>query len=194
MEKKVLITRKVDCSSISKDEFVRMMSEDLHNAVIEYDNYWKPIYAERCKKYIEDSRSSALKRATTYAEKKWKTECKRKEYIDNEMSKFTVHELWYDKLTFFDFDVEPRKNGISGSCCLHCNNISNSQLEKCFDEIKNNKYFKQALGWILEDHHNFRPQIILILPKNVQEEFDNDEKKLADDIARFYQGCRYWGD
>lgn len=191
---KTLITRTINCSTLSKEEFVKLMAEDLSNAVIEYDNYWKPIYEEKSKKRAEESKAYFLKRATDFANKKWKTEKKRQAYIESEMSKFVAPKMWYSELSYFDFDVEPWTNSLSGNCCLHCDKVNTIQLERCYDTIKDNKYFKQALGWILEDHHNSRPQIKLILPIEVQEEFDNDGKKLAEDIARFYEGCTYFGD
>jgi len=65
---------------------------------------------------------------------------------------------------------------------------------KCFNTIKDNKYFKVAKGWILEDHHHSRPQIKLILDESMEAEFKNDEENLGNAIAEFYKGTNYWGD
>ncbi len=194
MDIKVLVTRNIDCSNLTLDEFVNFMSEDLESAVKAYDEYWLPIYEERHKKYMEGYRKSVLRVSTQYAENKWKTEKKRKEYIDKKMSEIEDKSFFYPHLTFFDIDLNPGDNGISDDCILKCNEINKNTIGRCFNKIKDNKYFLKATGWILEDHHGFRPQIRLILPDEVQNEFDKERKDLEDAICRFYSGTTYFGD
>ena len=75
-------------------------------------------------------------------------------------------------------------------------------LEKCFDYIQKNKFWQGAFGWKIEYEcwktdsliYSGRPQIMLILPEELQKEADRLEKGLADDIARFYSGSNYCGD
>ena len=191
---KTLITRTINCSTLTKEKFVELMTEDLKKAVVEYDNYWLPIDTKRYNENVNRIRANTLKRAIEFAAKKWKTEKKRQAYIDSEMTNFKDPKFYYDALEYFDFNLTPWSNSLSGDCILRCDNISSINLERCYDKIKDNKYFKRGLGWILEDHHHSRPQIKLILPPEVQREFDNDGKKLAEDIARFYEGCTYFGD
>lgn len=109
-------------------------------------------------------------------------------------------------ISFFDLDVEPYKNGISGSCVLRTEDINEEKVRRCFEEIKDKKYFQLAKGWEFcyetkktdnEDYKYyscFRPQIKLIFDEDVQKQYEKDEKDLADDIARFYSDCRYCGD
>lgn len=113
----------------------------------------------------------------------------------------------YEKLTnggnisFFDLDVEPYKNGISYSCILGTD-ADEEKARSCFKEIKDKKYFLLAKGWEFryqtrEDNNYkscFRPEIKLIFDPEVEQQYKDDEKKLADDIARFYADCRYCGD
>lgn len=191
MENKILVTRAVDCSSITKEEFIRMMIKDLEEAIKVYDEYWCPIYEESHRKAMENYRKSVLKVSTEFAEKKWKTEKRRQQYIDKKLSEIEDNGYYYPCLTFFDMDLEPGKNGISGACVI---DVKNPNLDRCWEEIKDNKYFIRATGWILEDHHGFRPQIKLILSEDVQEEFDNERKDLERAIAEFYRGTTYFGD
>lgn len=114
----------------------------------------------------------------------------------------------YEKLTnggdisFFDLDVEPYRNGISGSCVLRTEGINEEKVRSCFKEIKDKKYFLLAKGWEFryktsEDSNYescFRPEIKLLFDPEVEQQYKNDEKNLADDIARFYANCRYCGD
>lgn len=106
-----------------------------------------------------------------------------------------------DDISFFDFDVFPNENGISGSCILEPDD-DEKKMRSCFRSIKQSKYFDKAKGWEftyetsdkVRKKYSFRPQIKLILDDNTQREFDKEEKDLADDIARFYSNCRYCGD
>jgi hypothetical protein len=61
-----------------------------------------------------------------------------------------------------------------------------------YDEAIKNKYFLQCTGWsIVED---FSTEFRFHLSDELQAEWKADEKKLADDISRFYAGSNYWGD
>ena len=105
-------------------------------------------------------------------------------------------------ISFFDLDVEPYRNGISGSCILSTEGINEEKVRKCFEEIKDKKYFQLAKGWDFcyetrEDNNyksSFRPEIKLIFDEDIQKQYEKDEKDLADDIARFYADCKYCGD
>ena len=105
-------------------------------------------------------------------------------------------------ISFFDLDVEPYRNGISGSCILRTEDINEEKARSCFKYIKDNKYFQLAKGWDFcyetREGNNykssFRPEIKLLFDPEVEQQYKNDEKKLADDISRFYADCRYCGD
>ena len=88
--------------------------------------------------------------------------------------------------------MNPGVNGISGDCIIDIKDDMTKNLERCYEAIKDNKYFKNGLGWILEA--GSRPQIKLILPEDIQKEFDDEKDKLTKDIMRFYQNCSYPGD
>lgn len=104
-------------------------------------------------------------------------------------------------ISFFDLDVEPYKNGISGSCILDTD-TDEEKARSCFKEIKDKKYFLLAKGWEFRYQtregnnykSSFRPEINLIFDEEIQNQYEKDEKDLADDIARFYADCRYCGD
>ena len=104
-------------------------------------------------------------------------------------------------ISFFDLDVEPYRNGISGSCVLYTD-ADEEKVRSCFKEIKDKKYFLLAKGWEFRYEtregnnyeSSFRPEINLIFDEDIQKQYEKDEKDLADDIARFYSDCRYCGD
>ena len=120
--------------------------------------------------------------------------------IEEMMAKYNhFHKL--TGISYFDLDCEPGKNGLSGNCCISFDKMMDI-LPKTYEYLKDNKYFTGAIGWKLgydesSFHKGFcstRPQIYLTLPVELEIQFKAEQKALADDIARFYANCRYWGD
>lgn len=194
----------VNCSSITEDEFVRMMFSDILEAEETYNKLYCPDYVASIVRRYEYILRSTRDRAIKYAEKKWKTDKKRNEYITNEVANakknFNI-DSYYDDLSFFDFDVHPETNGLSGDCCISINRMTFDTLRRCFNSVKDNYYFKNSLGWKLEYKCNetnhsvsFRPHINLIMPEDVEAKYHKAEEDLTESVRKFYEGCTYWGD
>lgn len=190
----------VDCSTISKEEFIKLMGEDLHNAIEEYGKIIKPLNDERLKQYIEND----IKQAERFAEKKWKSQKKRDEYIENARKNTESKKYYLDdyKRIFFDFKPDKGDMGISYDCILDIKTDDN-QLSKCFDKIKDSKYFKKATGWVFKyesnskdkiGYYSFRPYIDLLLDENSKAEQKRDAEQLAKSVQDFYTNSNYWGD
>ena len=199
-----LVSRNIDCSNITCEEFVKAMFSDFLEAQEKYNELYIPEWEAWKLKSFEDQMKWTHKHAVEYAEKKWKTERKRNEYIEktvNEARKEYKISNYYDDLSFFDFDVNPGRNGLSGNCCISYDKLTPSKLEKCFEEVKDNKYFKKATGWQLtyEAYENSyrvlgRPEIKLIVDDETAAAMKKDADDLAEIIRKFYEGCTYWGD
>ena len=108
---------------------------------------------------------------------------------------------FYYGLSFFDFDVNPGEMGISGDCCISYNELTPAKLERCFEAVKNNKYFKKAMGWKLtytasdnSYRSDSRPHIELIVDAETEAQMRKDADDLAESVRNFYKGCTYWGD
>lgn len=194
MEIKVLTTRNVDCSTLTAEEFAKLMIKDMTNARTVYHNIWYPIELERHNNYIQTRLKCIKVTAQAFAEKKWKTEKRRNEYVANEVAKFKATELRFHNISFFDFKVTPGSNGISSNCILQYSDLTTEAMIRCFNEIKDNKYFLAAKGWELEDHHGFRPQVKLILDEDMENMYKDEEESLCRAIENFYSGSNYWGD
>ena len=192
MEKVILATRYINCKDLTKDEFVKLMKEDLEIAYQKHYDIFYPIEFARHQNWINNHKKYLLKEATKYAEKKWKTENRRQEYINNVISNFEDKEFSFNNITFFDFDVNPGSNAISDNCIIRYNELK--KLNNCFEEVKDNKYFKSAIGWNLVDYHGFRPQIELILPEEMENSYKEEEKLLEKAISNFYSNTTYFGD
>jgi len=194
----------VNCANLSMDEFVQMMFSDILEAEENYNELYCRDYVAAILRNFESYVKSYHDAAVRYAEKKWKTEKKRNEYIvketDAARSRYN-RDAYYYSLSFFDFDVHPDRNGLSGDCCLSINSMNFNSLRRCFEAVKDNYYFKNATGWKLEyeasenDHKVcFRPYITLIMPEKVKAEYEKAEKDLTESVRKFYEGCHYWGD
>lgn len=192
MEIIALITRNVDCSTITKEDFVKFMMEDLHNSKDEYRKLHLPVEKARFEDREVRRKESMEKRARTFAEKKWKTEAKRNAYVEREMTKYVPGTFKFYDIDFFDFDVEPWSNITSNTFSI--DTVTSEKLGRCYDKVKENKYFKNATGWILEDHYYSRPQIKLILPKEYKEMWEMDVENLGKAISEFYKNTTYFGD
>lgn len=192
MEITTLITHNVDCSTITKEDFIKFMMEDLHNSKEEYHK----LHFQDEKAKFEDwevrCKESIKKRARTFAEKKWKTEAKRNAYVEQEMAKYVPSTFKFYEIEYFDFDVEPWSNYTSNTFSI--DTVTTEKLGKCYDEIKENKYFKNAIGWVLEDYYHSRPQIKLILPEEYKKMWETDVKNLERAISEFYKNTTYFGD
>lgn len=201
--KQYLVERNVEVKNLTCEEFVTMMSEDMQTAV----NLYQAMIDKRNKEIEIETTERNLTRFYNEAEKlfaKFKRESTRKRkteaYVDEMMT--TKNTFWkLSGLTFFDIDCEPGKNGISGSCCISVDKMM-SILPNTFEYLKDNKYFKGAIGWKLgyEGSYNderfcsTRPEIYLTLPVELEIQYKAEAKALADDIANFYATTRYCGD
>ena len=193
----------LNLAEISKEDFVKFMAEDIKAAHEKYNELYRPEWEQRNAEHKVYVVERAKENATKYAERKWKTEKKRQPYIEAEIEKAKNHlkDLYYDDLTFFDFDVNPGSMGINGTCILDAINTSKKALEMCYDTIKDAKYFKQASGWSLEyDVYGentyrtaFRPHIQLT-GNNVEAEMKADKEALAKSVREFYKNTTYFGD
>lgn len=199
-----LVTRNIDCSNITVEQFISAMFSDFLEAEEKYNDLYVPEWETSKVKSFERHMKWARERAIKFAEKKWKTEKRRNLYITKEVENARKNYNWptfYYSLSFFDFDCNPGDNGLSGNCCISYRELTPRALERCFDEVKDNKYFKKAHGWMLTYNacegsyqNNSRPQIKLIVDSETEAQMKKDAQDLADSIREFYKDCHYWGD
>ena len=199
-----LVSRNINCSTITEEEFVKRMFSDILEAEEKYNDLYIPEWESRKVKNFEDKIAWVKKKATAFAKKKWKTEKKRIDYIESEINKAHKEykfDTFYYGLSFFDFNVEPGQMGISGNCIISIKELTFDKLKKCFAEIKDNRYFKKATGWeltyeTLDNSYQvcFRPQIKLIVDEETVAQMKKDEDDLTVSVNQFYKGCTHWGD
>lgn len=197
MEKVNLLTRNINCSTLNENQFVQMMFSDMLEAQENFQDMYSKTFVTNCIKNYKSRYNSIVKNAKKFAEKKWKTEKRRNQYIIESInnSKDDIMRIdYYSSLSFFDFNVFPGSMGISYDCILSYKDLTFDKLHKCFNCIKDSKYFKHAKGWRLVYHPGFRSQIELILDDEYQQKADNAEKTLSRAIEKFYEGTNYWGD
>ena len=198
-----LVTRNIDCSSLTAAEFAKVMFSDILEAQEKYNELYTPEWVANNIKFFEANINRTQRSAEQFANKKWKTEKRRQEYIAEMVQKAreNYHDGYYHKLDFFDFKVDPGSITLSDSCCLDIDKLTFEKLERCFESIKDNKYFKVANGWTLEyssTENSYcncsRPQIKLIVDEETAATMKKAAESLADSIHSFYENCTYWGD
>lgn len=194
MKTAVLVTREnIICSELTKEQFVTMMMEDLKNSVIKSEEIFRPELEEQFYNNQKRHLEYVEQRAWEFANKKWKTEKRRTQYVNEMLSKEQAKTYKFNPVSFFDFKLNPCDNGISDDCILRVN-TTEEKLGRCFDRIYNNKYFLNATGWKLIEERSFRSQIKLIMPDEMNELYRKEEEGLANAIANFYADCNYCGD
>ena len=200
----ILTSRNINCSTITADEFIRAMFSDFLEAEEKYNDLYIPEWEAYKLKSFFNRIECVRKRAINFAEKKWKTEKKRTAYIESEVAKtrksYKLDDFYYS-LSFFDFDVNPGEMGISGDCCISYKELTPAKLMRCFEAVKDNKYFKKASGWKFTYEASnyshqvcFRPHIKLIVDAETEAQMKKDADDLTESVRNFYKGCTYWGD
>ena len=199
-----LVSRNINCSNITENDFVKAMFSDFLEAQEKYDDLYIPEWEAWKVKNFFDKIKWTTNWAKKQAEKRWKTEKKRNAFIAQEVEK--VRNEWapdnfYYSLSFFDFKVNPGEMGIPGDCVISYRDLTPEKLIKCFNKVKDNKYFKKAIGWKLTykadgDSYRsaFRPQIKLIVDPETEAQMKKDAEDLATSVNNFYKNCHYWGD
>lgn len=199
-----LTSRNINCSTITAEEFIQAMFSDFLEAEEKYNDLYIPEWEAYKVKSFNDRMVWVRNWATKIAEKKWKTEKKRTAFIEKEVEKarkeYKIDSFYYD-LSFFDFKVNPGEMGISGDCCISYKELTPAKLRRCYEAVKDNKYFKKATGWKLtyEASNNsyrtsFRPHIELIVDTETAAQMKKDADDLTASVNKFYEGCTYWGD
>ena len=190
----------LDLANMTKEEFVKVMSEDLMKAQVNYEELMRePLRMARAE-YLIQERERAIK----FALSKWKTEKRQNQYIDEmmykagESSKYTNSNL---SRIFFDIKPDKGQMGIAGCCSLYPGD-SEDKLGRCFDEIKDSKYFRGGFGWVFRYEGRSmkfpincgRPDIDILLPDDLAKQQNADYESLNAAVAKFYEGTTYFGD
>ena len=184
-------------SEITKEEFIKMMIEDVESAKVGYrewsDKVAEETYQKDCISH-EERRQQRIKQIVEDSFKKYKRESFRLRWVENEIAKLPVSikkgyaHTGHD-LSYLRWDIEPFSNG---STLISVEASYEDMFGRLYDRAINNKYFCGCTGWDIIE--NFSTEFKFHLSEKLQEEWKADEHKLAADIARFYEGTTYWGD
>lgn len=216
----VVARRNVDCSSLTANEFVKMIVSDMSEAVNSFNENALPHIKEyRIKRntdYYNGLREKRIAGEKEYAERKWKTEKRRQDYYDTVVAfELAQMERRYigdnvindsDKLSFFDFDGNcGTKMSIACACSLSVKDVIDNEnaahiLIRCFNALKESKYFDKAIGWefVYNADESWqssgRPKIALIFDENTTKEIKNGQNELNGAVREFYAHSTYFGD
>lgn len=194
----ILVTRNVDCSTIQEQQFVQMMLEDIMNAKQKwYDmRYQNDLNAhnERHKNTYENNKAHALKLAQKYC----RTQRGQQIFYEKWMklrggSPEPPEFKWYDEITYFDVNLSPNEYGSNPTISCRDDDNTEAQIKYVFNRIKNNEWFRNAIGWNLIET-GFRPQIKFIYDQERDQNWTDLRRKRDDDIMRFNSTLHYHGD
>lgn len=198
-----LVNREVDCSTITKEEFIKYITDDMYKASFLYEEIAKNESVIREEVY----RKQEWDYCYLIACKKYKRPAKIEEYAKKLYDKaMASHKLYVGEFTFADFQLTPSIS-ISSGCCLTIDKLL-VKADTCYEYVKNDKYFPKVKGWsivyitryneITDGVHSlaysFRPYFKFIMDEEATKMLNEENRKLIEDVTRFYDGCTYWGD
>ena len=196
--KRILVSRNIDCNSITPEEFANAMRNDFEVAREIYVENYTDEYVNGYVRLAESIRNSKRNSLMRYAEKKWKTPKKRNEYVNKQMKSVNISEPYYSNITWFDFKTNP---SLMSSLAIEYAHLDDASLKKAFEILMQSDWFKAAKGWELTIDtnenswsYNGRPSIKMIFDEETQNKWNKMRDDLAKDIARFYAGSNYTGD
>ena len=189
-----LVNREVDCSTITKQEFIKYITEDMYKASFLYDEMAKNESIVREEVYRKQEWDYCCQLAC----KKYKRPAKIEEYAKQLYEKaMASHKLYVGEFTYADFKLTP---SISSGCCLTIDRLLVS-ADACYEYAKKDKYFPKVKGWsivyitryneITDGVHSlacsFRPHFKFIMDEEATKMLNEENRKLVEDVTRFYK-------
>lgn len=188
----------LDLANLSEENFIKFILEDFKTAVEEYTKICKPLNDKRIQDRIEYETKAAIK----YAEKKWKTQNKRDEYVENIKKNVANKKIYLEdpKRIFFDLKPDKDQMGIRQECVINAKSTEKT-LKIAYEEMQKSEYFKKGTGWAFkydslgkDKNYVLRPYIDILLDESARAEQKRDEETLSQSVKNFYKNSNYWGD
>lgn len=182
--------RTFEAGSLTREQFIEFLTKDLTAAKMVYDE----LERTRVRKAWKEAKINAHRQIKEELSKRYKRQTTVEKYLKPKYEAWVEKNQWKHK--FFDlnsvrFSIRPWENG--GCYYIYIDKTMNDYLGKMWDMHVNNKYLQGCTGWAIVldkyDHH-----LQLTLSEELTAEWKADEKRLSDDIFRFYKGTTYWGD
>lgn len=181
--------------------FISALRRDFHKAVEKWRELHKPEYLIRSTNQFIESFNKYRERVTQEAQNRYKRQTSQNEYINQKLqdkilgfSKDIESGAGFRDITYFDFKVFPGSQSINDWCIIRDNRLDDESLKRCWEIVITSEYFQNALGWEFVYDGFTRPQIQLILPKELKKKAKHAEESLSRAIENFYSGSNWWGD
>lgn len=192
-----LVRRDVDLSSISESDFIDFIIADYKEAVHEYAKIMDTYNENNKKEHIENEVKAAIK----YAEKKWKTEKKRNEYVETIRKNAETKQWFMENPEDIHFDLKPSPSQSILQDCIISKKSNKDTLKKAYAEVKKDSYFTHGTGWAFkyetidaDKPYAFRPWIDILLDESDRAEQKRDQQNLDNAVNDYYKDTNYWRD
>lgn len=199
---KTLVDRQLEkcVGNFSREEFVKMMLEDIKTTKVEYRKLSDIKAEERYQKDYDrfiTNKVLKIQEIISNSYKKYKRERYRCLWVRDEIAKLPKdferqYEHFGHDLQSFTYSIKPKDLGCRYICVKENVDIEHI-VGTIYDESIGNKYFDQSTGWyfVNEDSSirlkfNFSDKLI--------EDWKAEKSELAKDVAKFYENTTYWGD
>lgn len=197
-----LVSRDIDCSNISKEVFVNAIIEDMTKANTLYSDIATKDAEIRLSLHIEAKMAEFWRQAKL----KYKRVKNQENYVQKSFNEYiSKYNNYIDDLSYVDFKLTPAIS-ISDGCVITIKDLE-YKANACYDIVSIDKYFPHIKGWkivyesfgMLTDtlpslKYSFRPYFKFIMDEEATKQMEDENRKLVEDVTRFYEGCTYWGD
>jgi hypothetical protein len=184
------VTRNIVVKDLTKEQFVNAMAEDMLA--------FKALHYETMADYNEMKWNEAVERKrgelTDMLNAKYKREDTKKRHFDRLMNEWLNVNKWFYKtyeIRSLSWDLHPESQ--SGSNYFDLDERLYTQLGTFYDNNMGNKYLNECIGWKIRKERCVY-QVVMILPENVQKEWNDAESALCRSITEFYKDTTYFGD
>lgn len=203
--KAVLVERNIKLAEITSEEFAEMLYTDLMESEEYYKNMANPVLEAAYIEKVKKNRIKGLENAIYFANKKWKTEKRRNQHIEEYKAKMekpiTIPSWVGSSLRHFDFHNSPWSMGPAA--CFYLETVTKEEIAEAHARSFWSEWFKNAIGYRLTYEaylpdgsytSSGRPSIELIFDEEWTAKWEAGEKGLTDAVSSFYKNTTYFGD
>jgi hypothetical protein len=184
------VTRNIVVKNLTKEQFVNAMAEDMLAFKVLHDETMTDYNERRWNEAVDHKRGEL----TDMLNAKYKREDTKKRHFDRFMNEWlNANKQFYKayEIKSLSWDLHPESQ--SGSTYFDLDERLYTQLGTFYDNNQDNKYLNECIGWKIRKECCVY-QVVMILPENVQKEWDDAEMTLYRSITNFYKNTTYFGD
>lgn len=196
---KILVSRREIPNSL--EDFITAITNDIALAKSIYDTKIQEEYENKKNKDYEQQKAKALEDIEVYVNKRFKKQESKNAWREKLLNKWETNYKFFGTkypLTAVSWKINPWDKHYN---LIEYERINCFNTTYLYEQLKNNKFFKAAIGWnivIKCTEFSFQsigyPHIVLQLPESFQKLWNDEEDKFNKNMDKFLSTVKYHGD